>query len=209
MMPNSETQSNTAAEQLNPPRPTSATEWRSKRTEGMLVTLPSGNVVRAKRTMDLMTLLRTGTIPNPLRGLIDGMIQGQAKGEPQQLKPEQLSKEGLRQFLVLLDATIVKAVLDPPVMEAPEPPEPPEDLENQEFYSKYQEAMVAWERWEPDPGYITTSDFDLEDKMFLFLVAHGMVNDLASFREVTDQHVAAVQDGGAVQQPSQPPAGDQ
>lgn len=209
MMPNSEPQTNGAAEQAVPARPTSATEWRTKRTEGMLVTLPSGNVVRAKRTMDLMTLLRTGTIPNPLRGLIDGMIQGQAKGKPQTVNPDELSDEGFKQFLELLDSTIVKAVLEPPVVETPTPPMPPEDIEDQEAYAKYQEEMITWEQWEPEPGHISTSDFDLEDKMFIFLVAHGMVNDLSSFRQVTDQHMAAVQDGRAVQQPSQPATGDQ
>lgn len=187
-----------------PQRPTSATEWRSSRKAGFLSTLPSGNVARLRRTMDLLTLLRTGTIPNPLRGIINEMIQGQGE---KTLDPSEMSEEGFIQFVDLLNDTVVKCVIEPSVQKHPDAPKPPDDPEDSATYERFQEEMVAWEQWEPEPGYLSTNDFELEDKMFIFMVAHGMASDLSSFREVQDQSVASVQDGINLQREAEQPSG--
>ena len=53
-----------------------------------------------------------------------------------------------------------------------------------------------------------TADIEPEDKMFVFMVAHGMVNDLATFRRFEDQQLAVILDGQGVQQSTQSASGN-
>lgn len=175
---------------------TPATAWRKKREEGFLTTLPSGNVARIRRTMDLLTLLKTGSIPNPLRGVLQkSMNKG---GAPQKVDLNEFDREALEQFIDLLDNTLASCFIEPKVQPTPEAPQKPEEATEEEV-AEWRQKLIEWEQWEPDPGYIATGDIDMEDKMYVFTVAQGMVADVASFRNVTTAGMAPAQNGQGVQ----------
>lgn len=187
------------------PVPTSASEWGREEEQGFVTTLPSGKVARIKRTMDIMALLRTGRIPNPLRGLIEKSISTGSKEA--MLDPSEMNGEVLAQLIELLDSVVVKAFLEPKVVQQPAPPEAFGEDATEEEKSQFFAAVEEWEKWRPPTGYISTGMIGLDDKMFVFMVAQGMVNDLERFRQATAPDVAAVQDGGAVPDDTVQPAG--
>jgi len=57
---------------------TSGKEWRQRRVEGWLETLPSGNVARL-RTVSLLDFVNRGEIPDPLSAAVAEMLGGKSK----------------------------------------------------------------------------------------------------------------------------------
>lgn len=158
---------------------TTAEEWHSPRVEGFPVQLPSGNVARVRRTMDLMVLLKAGKIPNPLAQKVQEMIdQGKVT-----LAVEDMDQQTIEQLGRLQMETVAQVLVSPRCMI------PPEDAPDPSV-------------WEPPPGCISTYDLTPEDLAFLWNIAQGGTTDLESFRELTATFVAASQNGGHVPQPT-------
>lgn len=154
--------------------PTSAAAWRSARKEGFLVTLPSGQTVKIRRTLDLFERLRDGRIPNPLAGIVVDMIENKRE----QVDMSKLDERSLGQMLALIDETITKMMIEPQVTLEPS------------------DAPIGWE---PPEGFISTADIEIDDKLFLFNVAQGGTADLATFRAQAASFVGSVSDGNGVQ----------
>lgn len=156
-----------------PLAPTPASAWKSERTEGFLVTLPSGNVARVRRTMDMLTLLKTGRIPNPLAVHLKKMIEG--KGVKQE---EVRDTEIIQQMIDLAGETVPKMMIEPRCEV------PPEDDDG---------------TWTPSEGAISLYDLTIEDRIYLMSVGQGAAADLASFRAATAAAMDPAPDVGEVQ----------
>lgn len=171
---------------------TSAAEWGAKKEEpvedGILVPLPSGNVVRVRRTMDMMALLRAGRIPNPLAGIVQKMIDTgnvDLAGAMKKTGPE--SAKASQQLLDLLDGTWMNAVMEP-AFDAPVPRGQLKDeggklIKPQETQDEY---MLRLEGWQPKEGKVSIFDVKMDDKMYVFGISQGAAVDLARFRAEQD-----------------------
>lgn len=146
--------------------------WQSPRRQGFPVLLPSGNVARVRRTMDLLTLAKSGSIPNPLGSIVQKMID---EGRPT-FGLGELEGDALTQAFDLIDTTVVNAMVEPRVALPPEKDE--------------EEKVINPELWQAPPGMISIMDLSMEDRLFIVQVAHGGTTDLNSFR---------VQQAGVVQ----------
>ena len=187
-MPGQEEEAAVAVEEQ---QPTSPDQWNRGQTVGstvgFIVELPSGNVARVRRTLDLPTMLKAGRIPNPLADTIAKSIAGGGDG----IEPSELDRTQLMQMLDLVDSVVARMMVEPKVS-APEPRMPDEE---DEIYSKRLDS------WVPDEGTLSIFDLELNDKMFLFYVGQGAAVDLQRFREESGLAVAGVPTVEDVQQP--------
>lgn len=165
--------------------PTPVSEWGKKRKQvddGFILELPSGNVCKIRRTMDMMTLLQAGKIPNPLARTVNQMIDS---GSPNigKFLQEAESPEVVRQMFDLVNRTMAKIFVEPSVS-CPEPRSSDED------WDAYMERVNVWR---PDEGTLSVFDIEMEDKMYAFAVAQGAPADLERFREESESAVESVQ----------------
>lgn len=163
---------------------TSAEEWGVE--EGQLLELPSGKVVRAVRSMDILNLLKSGRIPNPLGPLIQRMVDSQGAKTPDMTE---LGVDGLREMMKLVDSTVMRVVLEPTIVSPPA-------IEDDEDPEAYMSRVSSWRPEEP--GCIGINQIDMDDRMFIFLFAQGMAADLTSFREEQKAAMASAHHGEAV-----------
>lgn len=179
--------------------PTSIKDWKREpvqvatEVEGFIAELPSGNVVRMVRTMDMPLLLKTGQIPNPLAGIVQGMIDSRTT----QFPFDEMDTEVMMQLLDLLHETVVRSVIEPPFSMPAKRIRKGKDKETPEAY------MQRLEDWEPDPDTISVWDMDMSDRFFIFAVAQGAAADLASFREEQDRALADLQASAGVRDATQ------
>jgi hypothetical protein len=168
---------------------TPASSWQT--VEGFPVKLPSGNVARMKRTMDIITMVKSGRIPNPLAKIVLDAIR--TKGTFG-FDMENMEPEAVPQLFGLIDDVAIGCMLEPRV-ERPytAKDETPEEVQKEND-------------WRPSPGAISLKQLDEIDKMFLFRVAMGGTTDLESFRSAMESSMATSQDGQVVQQPAKRPA---
>lgn len=149
---------------------------RSARGGAELV-LPSGLTCKAGR-IDLQVFMKTGRIPNSLRGMVDRAMQGidisqeevmdNIAGEDFAKKlldkdPETVQK--FEELMEMVDAVVVDAMIDPKVIPAPATEE---------------------ERSETE---LHVDEIDDQDKMFIMNFAMGGVRDLEPFREGQERNV--------------------
>ena len=150
---------------------TPASEWGKKSApveEGFVTELPSGNVVRMTRTLDLPSLLATGQIPNPLAGIVKQMME-----DGQAVPPATNDMNVIVQMMDMFNSQFVKSVLEPQF-------DMPAVRKHNESDEAYQKRLSEWE---PEEGKISVFDVQLMDKMFVFAVGQGAPADLALFRE--------------------------
>lgn len=169
------------------PAITSASEWKTGK-QGSVIELPSGKHARVKRTMSLMTMLKTGKIPNPLNAVFQEMISS-GKASPDAAK---LDEGTLKELLKLADETVLKAMVEPRVEQKPE-----------DWDDKHPD-----EQWQPSEDAIDINDMDIEDRMYVFQFAQGAAADLATFRAESVNAFSHVSDGASVQHESSEPTGD-
>lgn len=175
--------------------PTAAKAWVGGRKSGFNVRLPSGNVARIRRTMDIFDLVQSGRLPNKLTGVISELID-KAQGKKDETELSKLAtnmlgddEETLLQLLGLIDFIVSKMMVEPPCVT------PPERLKDEPL-SAY-EARISG--WAPPEGCISTLDLDTDDKSFLFGIAQGGSTALEPFRAQQAAALDATQDGGKVQ----------
>lgn len=160
---------------------TSASAWKGAAKEGLVTELPSGNVVKLRRSMDILHLLKAGRIPNPLAGIVQNMLHN-GKEVPDM---DEVDENTISQMLKLVDETVVKSVVEPKVVPIPEPEED-EDAE------AYQIRIQIWEQEEIKDGEVPLSWIDLDDRMFIFVFSQGFAADLESFRAEQASTVASM-----------------
>lgn len=142
---------------------TSAAEWRKKRKEGFVVTLPSGNNAKVARKIDLLEAMRDGSLPNALAAIVSKMISGE------NISADLLTQDTLLEMMAWIDEQVITAMIEPQVVRKPS--DAPKD-------------------WEPPEGCIELADLEISDRMFLAGVAQGGPAQFERFRE---QSVAALE----------------
>ena len=91
--------------------PTSGREWRKRREEGWLETLPSGNVVRLK-SISLLDFIERGDIPDPLSAAVAEMLSGKSK--------DIADFDNFKQFAGLAAFVCLKAFVSPRIIDDPQ-----------------------------------------------------------------------------------------
>ncbi len=165
---------------------------------GFVTELPSGNVVKMKRSLDLGLMLASGRIPNPLAGVVQTMIDDKATVWP---KDAAADSQLNQQLLDTVRETTIACVIEPPFA-GPEPRNKVRGGDGNmisETAEEYQERINAWVCPE---GFINIFYVDLTDQMFIFSVAQGAAADLARFREEQKLAVADVLAGEGVLKPT-------
>jgi hypothetical protein len=180
----------TEAQQVDPRNPndlqvTSASEWGQSTApaeEGFVTPLPSGNVVRMQRTMDMPIMLATGRIPNPLAGIVSEMQETGSN-----VFPEESAKDMkvMQQLMNLLDSVFCNAVLEPKFSM----PDVRDDSEDDKQYAD------RINKWRPPAGTVSIFNVVLQDKMYVYAVAQGAAADLARFRAESQIDVLSVPAG--------------
>lgn len=155
------------------PKVTSAAAWRSNADQGMIITLPSGNAARLKRTLNLPELLKKGKIPNPLAPIISEMLS-QKKTT---LAVKEQDGEAMMQMLDLVDSQIPNIFIEPKVQMEPT------DWDDE-----------SQGEWAPDDDALALSDIDVEDRLFAFAFAQGGPADAGTFREQSQKALADLAD---------------
>lgn len=202
--------------------PTAPSAWKKAtdvtapeaEAEGFIAELPSGNVVKMTRTLDMPILLKTGRIPNPLAGIVQKMMDTRSAQFPQEASDPAV----LMQLLDLLNETAVRAIISPPF-------DAPAKREKGETAEAYQERLEGWQPSFTDVGQkqhlasikededhgngpcfcerkVSVWDMTMDDRFFVFAVAQGAAADLASFREQQSSLVAGLQAGSGVRKPT-------
>lgn len=178
--------------------PTAPTAWRSVRRQGHLITLPSGNAARVRRTFNMINLIEQGSIPNPLgKHIADAVAEareGSTVGGMLDLrKLDQSTEEGqlaFAQFLRLMMESMSDIFVSPRVLQIPEG----EDAGTWE--PGYREGKLAHP--EEQENAISVADLDVADQMYAFSFAQGGAESMASFRGGSDEAVVSAPDGGDV-----------
>lgn len=171
---------------------TSAASWAKQETDGVVTELPTGKIVLLVRKLDLPVMLRSGRIPNPLSGIIQGMISS-GKSE---LPTEQFNDPVIfEQMMNMVDASVSAAMVQP---KAIRPPVKGEHPATSIAFSESDEAFQKrWDEYEAilddvEANTISTDWIALEDKIFIFYFAQGGAADLATFRKSTGDAMAAI-----------------
>jgi hypothetical protein len=199
-MPTDQAEEAVAQEELVP---TSVEGWAKKpvaavsKEEGFITPLPSGNVVRMRRSLDLVVQLQSGQIPNPLAGIVRKMID---TGNPN-FPMDAADSNTMLQFLDLMNETAVHCIISPPFAMPPKRGygENGRKLPKPETAEEYQARL---EKWVCPEGHISVWDMEMEDRLFVFAVAQGAAANLATFREQSERTLAALQAGEGVREPA-------
>jgi len=164
--------------------------------EGFVVTLPAcGKNVRVRRTLDMMTQLKAGMIPNPLAKIVREMMVGGAS-TADDIDISKFDEKSLQQMLDMTDRTVASAVTEPKLAI----PDPKRDDETPDQY----EMRVL--DWKPPAGTISITRIPMSDRQYIAAIAQGAAVDVAPFRPEPPADVADASDEQAVQEPAQRPA---
>lgn len=148
-----------------------------KKRLGGLTQLPSGAVVKLFNPGGLQAFLNGGVIPNSLMGIVQkGLSSGKTPTPEEFLKDKEIDAELLEELMGMMDAVVVKVVVEPPVLAVPSDPA------------------------DRDEELLYVDEFPLEDKQFIFQWVSGGTRDLETFRSKLNSNVelvAAVTDAGS------------
>jgi len=160
-----------------------------KRREGQLLTLPSGNTVRAVHADVRAFIVDKGEIPNPLMPIVtEALNKGQANLDPKLLLGDDgnLDMNIMEGMIEVIDRVMVECVIEPRCFAAPT-----------------QKDLEVWNRENPknlkshpddlrDEDKLYPDDLDIEDRMFIFGWSSGGTDDVATFRAESDANLASL-----------------
>lgn len=186
----------------NPGTTTSAKSWK-KRTGGVDLELPSGNIAKVKRP-GMEKLLAAGVIPDQLTPIAMEAVN-KGKGPTPQKSEEEVLQEFLKDQSAMasifsaFDKVTAMCVVEPKVR-----------LHQYTAQDALRDAIptgynvgdeIPEEEREEDLLY--TDDVDMEDKTFIFQFVVGGDADLEKFRREHSSGVADLQSSEDVELPSQ------
>lgn len=187
--------------QTNEPKVTNPNAWGGAEAEGQVIELPSGNYLRCRRSMDLLHLLKSGRIPNPLSQIIQKMID--RGGEMPNMGD--MDDNAIGAMLTFVDDTVIRVVTEPKVVAPPKPNENEDGTrlaglakDKEEDTDDYSERIRAWMDEERTDGKLKLPYLSLDDRMFIFVFSQGFAADLATFRDEQAAGMASVSDVPAV-----------
>lgn len=132
-----------------------------KRTQGIVLTLPSGLTIRAKR-VELQTFILQGNIPNPLMDVVsEALSKGQKADIPSMVGVDEgrIDLDMVNDMYDMVNKVVAASFIEPKVHPLPGPDE------------------------ERDDDLLYVDEVDDEDKMFVMQWATGGTDDIATFRE--------------------------
>jgi len=151
---------------------TSAKEWKSKSLrKGKEMVLPSGHTCIAAR-VNLMVFMKSGKIPNSLRGMIDQAMDGKEISQDEildkLLSGDEKTLKTFEDMMKMADAVVCDCMIEPKVIPAPATEE------------------------ERSDSILHVDEMDEEDRLFVFNYAVGGTRDLETFRAGQDANVERV-----------------
>lgn len=173
-----------------PGETTSASSWRGSRKGGDVVTLPSGNRARLRRTFSVVSAMENGSdIPNPLMRHLRTMKIPLPEGGEREIKGfdvKTIPEQDLQEIIDTIDREVVNVFVEPRVELVP----PGED------------ANI----WQPaDESALSIADVAWNDRIFAYMYSQGAVSSLTSFRELQTA-VESMEHGASVHNDAQSPA---
>lgn len=96
--------------------PTTASEWRSRREQGIEITLPEYGDVVSIRPMDAGFFIKTGRVPDFLTSTVQDMINLATNSVK---VPTELSEEDMERWLTWLDELVKWVFVSPKVVDEP------------------------------------------------------------------------------------------
>lgn len=150
-----------------------------KRKEGVLLDLPSGLTVQAKK-VELQTFIRQGNIPNPLMNIVsEALEKGKKADVPKMMGVEdgEISLDMVNDMYEMVNAVVVSSIVVPKVHSIPSK----DDVEV--WNTKNPDGQVNDSEELRDDDLLYVDEVDDEDKMFIFQWASGGTADIARFRE--------------------------
>jgi hypothetical protein len=162
---------------------TPASEWQVTTYEGELVELPSGRVVRLRKTYGLIEMMRTGAIPNPLRGHVDKMLSNSTGGAVN-LSSDDLDQESTVQLVDMMTSQMPEIFIEPRVVI---PPSSQEEIDAQIERGEQVPSTNAL-TWQPPrhneaDQVINVYWIPTDDLVHAFAFGQGAVKALATFRD--------------------------
>lgn len=164
---------------------TSSTDWR-KPAEGFEVELPSGKVAKVRRTLDIIEMMKSGKVPNVLKGVVAEALN---EKDPTKIDLENLDPDMIGDMFTMVDQIVIGMMIEPRVLPNPERKPDEEDWQ----------YNIRLETTDPPEGYVWLGDVDPEDRLFLFNIAQGGTTDVAQFREEQERGMGDLLNGQAVQ----------
>lgn len=151
---------------------TSPKQWKKTDPEGVLVELPSGNVVRCKRP-GMQKFVELGMVPNALIPIVDTALKDHLPPKIDDVINDQSLLEATNVFM---DDVFLHCVVEPEVLPVPIPDEEGDVPEREE-----------------DVLYI--DEVEMEDRVFVFQFSVGGTRSVQRFRQlqVTDMAVVAAE----------------
>jgi hypothetical protein len=158
----------------------SAADFKAKSLrKGKEMVLPSGFTCVATR-VNLMVFMKTGRIPNSLRGLIDKGMSGKEVTQDEildkLLSGDDATLKSFEDMMNMVDAVVCDVMIDPKVIPAPDNEEP-----RSEENPKGRSATL-----------LHVDEMDEEDRMFVFNFAVGGTRDLETFRKGQNSNVERI-----------------
>lgn len=171
---------------------TSAKDWRRKRTEGIIVTLPSGNTAKIVRKMDIVEMLRGGQLPNSLATIVMSMMSGDSTA----IEALELDQTVLIDMMDWINDQVIAAMVEPKVVRRPVTV----DGNEKEILERAGWVFDAqFNEWDPPEGSVEIVDIEMQDRMFICGITQGGPANYDSFRAQSAAALEAAQRGQGVQ----------
>ena len=162
-----------------------------KMREGLILDLPSGLSVRAKR-VELQTFIRQGNIPNPLMSVVSEALEKGKKADVSQMMGVDEGKIDLdmvKEMYEMVNAVVAASVTEPKVHPLPTK----DDVEI--WNTQHPDEQVNTPEDLRDDDLLYVDEVDDEDKMFIFQWASGGTADIERFRQEAATDLASLAEG--------------
>lgn len=184
-----------APQQVTPTEITSPDAWVSVegRGEAEIVTLPSGNNARVRRSGP-EAFLSQGLIPDTITPIIEKAIKSKKGMRPDQGKKMMEDPKQLGSLMEMMDRTLCYAVIEPRVV-MPPACEVCGDLDTNSAEQHEKQSRDDYHPFKPLPreaGVLYADRVDLNDKMFVLQFTMGGTRDLERFRREFGDGLAGV-----------------
>lgn len=160
---------------MNTKAPTSPQDFKKKRPVGIMLDLPSGNVIKVK-SVDLVSLVVSGKIPNSLLTTVQEHLKDV---DPDQVTEQEaadfaakMSPEELAQTFSVMDSLVIAMAMEPKVHPVPE------------------------DEGQRDEELLYVDELDGEDKLFMFNWSQKGLKQTQRFPEQAGERLDALEEGG-------------
>lgn len=160
---------------------TPVSEWKSAKTKGHALKVPSGNVALV-RNPGMQAFLRAGLIPNSLMPLVTEALERGKPPSPDVLGERLKNLEVIDDMMQAIDSVTIFCVIEPKVTAVPT-----------ELTVGGDQISIPIGDPRRNEDLLYVDEVDEEDKMFIFNWAVGGTRDLERFRQERENGMASIQ----------------